>query len=110
MNKKTNNGSSRADEIIDRAIERQQKFRRWEKNCEKYRFKCQWWSGILIGFCIGTWCGFWTNTIVTLIVYFVLFVCAFWRVCQYGRGGHPFLTCPNNPLVTPSATKGGNNE
>lgn len=85
MNKKTNNGSSRADEIINCAIERQQKFRRWEKNCEKYRFKCQWWSGILIGFCIGMWCGFWTNTIVTLVVYFVLFACASWRVCQYGR-------------------------
>lgn len=32
-------------------------------------------------------------------------------ICRmYGRGGHPFLTCPNNPLVTPSATKGDVNE
>lgn len=85
MNTKTNNGSSRADEIIDCAIERQQKFRRWEKNCEKYRFKCQWWSGVLIGFCIGMWCGFWTSVLVNLIVFALLFACASYRVWQYGR-------------------------
>ncbi|MBQ9540050.1 MAG: hypothetical protein IJU89_01340 [Alphaproteobacteria bacterium] len=66
-------------------LERANKFRRWEKNCEKYRTKCQYWSGILIGYCIAMWCDIWANLTVTLIVYFVLLSCAFYRVWQYGR-------------------------
>lgn len=26
-----------------------------------------------------------------------------WICRVFGKGGHPFLTCPNNPLVTPEA-------
>lgn len=66
-------------------LERANKIRRWEKNCEKYRTKCQYWSGILIGYCIAMWCGIWANLTVTLIAYFVLLSCAFWRVWQFSR-------------------------